>query len=79
MKHNELKKIMSSLNISQADLCRICFDQVTNSDRVIVSTWLSGRKPIPRWVKQILKYYKESRWEKKHLKLNYLIIRTHFY
>ncbi len=61
MKHNELKKIMSSLNISQADLCRICFDQVTNSDRVIVSTWLSGRKPIPRWVKQILKYYKESR------------------
>jgi hypothetical protein len=46
MKHNELKKIMSSLDISQADLCRICFDQVTASDRVIVSTWLSGRKPI---------------------------------
>ena len=61
MKHNELKKIMSSLDISQADLCRICFDQVTNSDRVIVSTWLSGRKPIPRWVKQLLKYYKESK------------------
>ena len=61
MKHNELKKIMSSLDISQADLCRICFDQVTNSDRVIVSTWLSGRKPIPRWVKQVLKYYKESK------------------
>jgi hypothetical protein len=60
MKHNELKKIMSSLDISQADLCRICFDQVTNSDRVIVSTWLSGRKPIPRWVKQLLKYYKDS-------------------
>tara|TARA_A100001515_G_C4536676_1_gene198756 strand:- start:695 stop:883 length:189 start_codon:yes stop_codon:yes gene_type:complete len=60
MKHNELKKIMSSLDISQADLCRICFDQVTNSDRVIVSTWLSGRKPIPRWVKQLLKYYKNS-------------------
>ena len=60
MKHNELKKIMSSLDISQADLCRICFDQVTNSDRVIVSTWLSGRKPIPRWVKQVLKYYKDS-------------------
>ena len=52
---------MSSLDISQADLCRICFDQVTNSDRVIVSTWLSGRKPIPRWVKQLLKYYKESK------------------
>jgi hypothetical protein len=61
MKHNELKKLMSSLDISQADLCRICFDQVTNSDRVIVSTWLSGRKPIPRWVKQLLKYYKESK------------------
>ncbi len=61
MKHNELKKLMSSLDISQADLCRICFDQVTNSDRVIVSTWLSGRKPIPRWVKQVLKYYKESK------------------
>ena len=60
MKHNELKKIISSLDISQADLCRICFDQVTNSDRVIVSTWLSGRKPIPRWVKQLLKYYKNS-------------------
>tara|TARA_R100000734_G_C3312910_1_gene104086 strand:- start:358 stop:546 length:189 start_codon:yes stop_codon:yes gene_type:complete len=60
MKHNELKKLMSSLDISQADLCRICFDQVTNSDRVIVSTWLSGRKPIPRWVKQVLKYYKDS-------------------
>jgi hypothetical protein len=61
MKHNELKKLMSSLDITQADLCRICFDQVTNSDRVIVSTWLSGRKPIPRWVKQLLKYYKESK------------------
>lgn len=61
MKHNELKKLMSSLDISQADLCRICFDQVTASDRVIVSTWLSGRKPIPRWVKQLLKYYKESK------------------
>ena len=61
MKHSELKKLMSSLDISQADLCRICFDQVTNSDRVIVSTWLSGRKPIPRWVKQLLKYYKESK------------------
>jgi len=60
MKHSELKKLMSSLDISQADLCRICFDQVTNSDRVIVSTWLSGRKPIPRWVKQVLKYYKDS-------------------
>jgi hypothetical protein len=60
MKHNELKKLMSSLDITQADLCRICFDQVTNSDRVIVSTWLSGRKPIPRWVKQLLKYYKDS-------------------
>jgi len=60
MKHNELKKIMSSLDISQADLCRICFDQATPSDRVIVSTWLSGRKPIPRWVKQVLKYYKDS-------------------
>lgn len=61
MKHNELKKLMSSLDISQADLCRICFDQVTPSDRSIVSTWLSGRKPIPRWVKQVLKYYKESK------------------
>ena len=70
MKHNELKKLMSSLDISQADLCRICFDQVTPSDRSIVSTWLSGRKPIPRWVKQVLKYYKESRWEKKHRKQN---------
>ena len=60
MKHNELKKLMSSLEISQADLCRISFDKVTASDRVIVSTWLSGRKPIPRWVKQLLKYYNES-------------------
>ena len=61
MNKNQLKKLMSQLDISQADLSRICFDQVTQSDRVIVSTWLSGAKPIPRWVKQMLNYYKESK------------------
>ena len=61
MKPKQLKKLMSSLEISQADLSRICFDQAEQSDRVIISRWLSGVKPIPRWVKQMLKYYKESK------------------
>ena len=61
MNKNQLKKLMSSLEISQADLCRICFNQVTQSDRVIVSRWLSGAKPIPRWLPQLLNYYKESK------------------
>ena len=61
MNKNQLKKLMDQLDISQADLSRICFDQVTQSDRNIVSTWLSGAKPIPRWVQQMLKYYKESK------------------
>ena len=52
---------MSQLDISQADLSRICFDQVTQSDRNIISTWLSGAKPIPRWVQQMLNYYKKSK------------------
>ena len=69
MNKNQLKKLMSSLDISQADLCRICFGQVSQSDRVIVSRWLSGAKPIPRWVKQMLNYYaidqmKVSSWKK---------------
>ena len=58
MTPKQLKKLMTQLDISQADLSRICFDQVTQSDRNIVSTWLSGAKPIPRWVQQMLNYYK---------------------
>ena len=54
------KKKYSDLNISQADLCRICFGQSSQSDRVIVSRWLSGAKPIPRWLPQLLQYYRES-------------------
>ena len=61
MKPNQLKKLMSSLDISQADLCRICFGQISQSDRVIVSRWLSGAKPIPRWLPQLLNYYKDMR------------------
>jgi len=61
MTPKQLKKLMTQLDITQADLSRICFDQVTQSDRVIVSTWLSGAKPIPRWVQQMLNYYKESK------------------
>ena len=61
MNKNQLKKLMSSLDISQADLCRICFGQISQSDRVIVSRWLSGAKPIPRWLPQLLNYYKESK------------------
>ena len=61
MNKKQLKKLMDQLDISQADLSRICFDQVTQSDRNIISTWLSGAKPIPRWVKQMLNYYKESK------------------
>ena len=61
MNNKKLKKLMSSLDISQADLCRICFNQITQSDRVIVSRWLSGAKPIPRWLPQLLNYYKESK------------------
>jgi hypothetical protein len=61
MKPNQLKKFMDQLGISQADLSRICFNQVTQSDRNIVSTWLSGAKPIPRWLPQLLNYYKESK------------------
>ena len=57
MTKRQLKKLMSSLEISQADLCRMCFNQVTQSDRNIVSTWLSGAKPIPRWLPQMLNYY----------------------
>ncbi len=68
MKPNQLKKLMTQLDISQADLSRICFDQVTQSDRVIVSTWLSGAKPIPRWVKQMLTYYRLS--QPRYLMLN---------
>jgi len=60
MTPKQLKKLMTQLDITQADLSRICFDQVTQSDRVIVSTWLSGAKPIPRWVKQMLKYYEHT-------------------
>ena len=59
MNKNQLKKIMSQLDISQADLSRICFNQVNQSDRNIVSTWLSGAKPIPRWLPQLLNYYKD--------------------
>tara|TARA_R100001443_G_scaffold99426_1_gene106541 strand:+ start:1719 stop:1907 length:189 start_codon:yes stop_codon:yes gene_type:complete len=61
MNKNQLKKLMSQLDISQADLSRICFNQVEQSDRVIVSRWLSGAKPIPRWLPQLLNYYKESK------------------
>ena len=61
MTPKQLKKIMSQLDISHADLSRICFNQVTQSDRNIVSTWLSGAKPIPRWLPQLLNYYKESK------------------
>ena len=61
MTPKQLKKIMSQLDISQADLSRICFNQVTQSDRNIVSTWLSGAKPIPRWLPQLLNYYKDMR------------------
>jgi len=52
---------MNQLGITQADLSKICFNQVTQSDRNIVSTWLSGAKPIPRWLPQMLNYYKESK------------------
>ena len=61
MKPNQLKKLMSQLEITQADLSRICFNQVEQSDRVIVSRWLSGAKPIPRWLPQLLNYYKDMR------------------
>ena len=61
MNKKQLKKIMNQLGISQADLARICFGQCTPSDRVILSTWLSGAKPIPRWLPQLLKHYKESK------------------
>ena len=59
MNNKQLKKLMSSLDITQADLCRICFGQISQSDRVIVSRWLSGAKPIPRWLPQLLNYYKD--------------------
>jgi hypothetical protein len=61
MNNKKLKKLMSSLDITQADLCRICFGQISQSDRVIVNRWLSGAKPIPRWLPQLLNYYKESK------------------
>ncbi|QDP53099.1 MAG: hypothetical protein Unbinned2350contig1001_24 [Prokaryotic dsDNA virus sp.] len=61
MNKKQLKKFMDQLGISQADLSRICFNQVNQSDRNIVSTWLSGAKPIPRWLPQLLNYYKESK------------------
>ena len=57
MNNKKLKKLMSSLDISQADLCRICFGQISQSDRVIINRWLSGAKPIPRWLPQLLKYW----------------------
>jgi len=57
MNKNQLKKLMSSLDITQADLCRICFGQVSQSDRVIVNRWLSGAKPVPRWLPKLLNYY----------------------
>ena len=57
MNKKQLKKLMSSLDISQADLCRICFGQISQSDRVIVNRWLSGAKPIPRWLPQLLNYW----------------------
>ena len=72
MKPNQLKKLMNSLDITQADLSRICFNQVTQSDRVIVSTWLNGVKPIPRWVQQMLDLYFENKILKNKLaKLGY--------
>jgi len=61
MTKRQLKKLMNQLGITQADLSKICFNQVTQSDRNIVSTWLSGAKPIPRWLPQMLNYYKESK------------------
>ena len=49
MKPKQLKKLMSSLEISQADLSRICFDQAEQSDRVIISRWLFSNENGQRW------------------------------
>ena len=68
MTRRQLKLFLNKYKISQADLSRLVFNSCSQSDRVIISRWLSGVKPIPRWLPNFLNIYKKL-YKKNQLEL----------
>jgi hypothetical protein len=68
MTRRQLKLFLTRYKMSQADLSRLLFNSCSQSDRVIISTWISGKKTIPRWVPNFLNIYKKL-IEQKQLEL----------
>ena len=68
MTRRQLKLFLTRYKMSQADLSRLLFNSCSQSDRVIISTWIRGKKTIPRWVPNFLNIYKKL-IEQKQLEL----------
>lgn len=68
MTRRQLKLFLTRHKMSQADLSRLLFNSCSQSDRVIISTWIGGKKTIPRWVPNFLNIYKKL-IEQKQLEL----------
>ena len=68
MTRRQLKLFLTRYKMFQADLSRLLFNSCSQSDRVIISTWIRGKKTIPRWVPNFLNIYKKL-IEQKQLEL----------